>query len=725
METASRVIQWNVEHPANTVVMYLLLAVSSVICAWGLWRRVELWAAGRDDARLFKDFGRRFALAWEQIFKQKKTNSECEPALFHTLIYTGFLVLLFTTTMVLIEHDFGIPIYRGRFYLAITLLSDIFGILFLIGVLIAFHRRYLLTPDRLHNTNADFFFLFLLVALIVQGFMLEGLRIYVTNDPWANYSPVGLLVAKLCWMLPVEGAKWLHYITWWVHTVSVFAGLALLPYSKLFHLFSSSANLFYQELDRPRGALRNPGDIEELMTEALEGDGEFRIGVSKSTDLSWKQRMELDSCTSCGRCQDVCPAYNSGKVLSPKWVVLDNRDHLLQLHLKENSSQQGFRYEFPLFRALDRLDKLLLNLLILPDDVKRARNKLVQHEARLSVGQSEEAKLGGEVLNEDVYWSCTTCGACVEVCPVGIEHVDHITDVRRSLALMEGSLPGEAQPILKAIETRGNPLGPREERTDWAAGLDVRFLQEGDEVDVLYWVGCISAFDKRKQSIARSMVKILNASGYSWGILGEKECCTGDPARRMGEENLFQQMVKTNTPTIRSVKFKTLVANCPHCFNTLRNEYPQLSGSWDFEVVHHSHFIGELLRSGRIAAVNQEDLDITFHDPCYLGRYNKTYDEPREVLVQLGRTKLTEMKSNKERGLCCGAGGGHYWYDMKVGERVNVQRVDQAAETGAKTIATGCPFCLQMMEDGVKLTGREESLEVRDIAEIVASSLNG
>jgi Fe-S oxidoreductase/nitrate reductase gamma subunit len=705
--------------------MYSIFALSMVICTWGLWRRVELWSLGRPDDGRFKDTKRRLKIAWEQIFKQRKTNAEKEPALFHSLIYIGFLALLFTTTMVAIDHDLGIHIYNGKYYLAITLLSDILGVCYLAGVLIAFHRRYIVAPDRLHNTNADFFFLFVLAALAVQGYILEGLRIYVTDDPWRVYSPVGNFVAKLSWFLSIESAKWLHFVTWWIHSLTVFVGIALLPYSKLFHLVASSANLFFQELDKPKGAMKNPGDIEVLMTEAMEKeDGEFKVGVSNALDLTWKQRMEVDTCTSCGRCQDVCPAYNSGKMLSPKWMILDTRDHLLRLSEKDlNREKKSFRKNFPLFRLLDQIDATLLELLILPSNFKRANNLLVQNEARLNVGGSEEEKLGGEVLNTDVYWSCTTCRACVEVCPVGIEHVDMITDVRRALALMEGDIPQEAQPILKAIETRGNPLGPREERVDWSKGLDVKILNEGDEVEVLYWVGCISAYDKRKQSIARSMVKILNASKMSWGILGERECCTGDPARRIGEENLFQTMVKQNTPTLKSVKFKTLVANCPHCFNSLKNEYPQFSGEWDFEVIHHTHFVNKLLATKVIVPTNTKDLNITFHDPCYLGRYNDTYDEPRETLVQIGGRKPKEMSMNRERGLCCGAGGGHYWFDMKVGERVNVKRVDQAAETNADVIATGCPFCLQMMEDGVKLTGREESLVVRDIAELVADSL--
>ena len=316
----------------------------------------------------------------------------------------------------------------------------------------------------------------------------------------------------------------------------------------------------------------------------------------------------------------------------------------------------------------------------------------------------------------------------MEVCPVGIEHVDLIMDVRRSMALMDGNIPSEAQTSLRSIENRGNPFGDPEARMAWAEGLDVRVLKEGDQVDVLYWVGCISAYDRRKQYIARSMVKILNAAGVNWGLLGNRESCTGDPARRLGEENLFQTMAKKNAATLHTVKFKTLVANCPHCFNTLKNEYPDIDQEYrqkNIRVLHHSHFIKELLAEKRLLPAQAALLgeDITFHDPCYLGRYNDSYDEPRDVLVQLG-AKSREMKSNREKSMCCGAGGGHFWMDMKVGERINVLRVDQAAETGAKTVATGCPFCLQMLEDGIKMTDRESSLRVRDIAELVADSLS-
>jgi Fe-S oxidoreductase/nitrate reductase gamma subunit len=729
IQDASREILWNVSHPINSIVMYGLFALSASVFGLGLVRRLDLWLQGTEDPERLGNFSQRLSLLFEYSLGQREVVRKAGPGLFHTLILWGFLVLLFTTTIVFLDHDLGIEIYQGRFYLALTILSDLFGLGFLLGIILAVHTRYSQSPDRLHSSSGDMFMLALLAALIVQGFMLEGLRIHATDDPWALYSPVGYAVANFFWGLSQESTRLLHFLTWWTHTVSVFVFIALLPYSKFLHIISSSANLFFKQIERPRGAMRFIGDMEKLMEEAMEQDeDEFSLGTSSLRDMTWKQRLDLDACTSCGRCQEVCPAYESGKILSPKWLILDTRNHMLRLRSEGalESKQNGFP---SLPATLRRLDQYLLKHFLVSSEVapaERALNVGVQ-TSLLSENAKADSKLAGELMNPDVFWSCTTCGACQEVCPVGIDHVDLITDVRRSLVLMEGDLPNEAQGSLRAIETRGNPFGPAESRFDWAEGLDVPQLKEGDSVDLLYWVGCISAFDTRKQKIAQSMVNILNASGLSWGTLGPQECCTGDPARRLGEENLFQSSAKQNIATLRGVQFKRVVANCPHCFNSLKNEYPQLGAiaeEKDIPILHHSHLISELIEKGLIKISSSDEHSFTFHDPCYLGRYNDTYIEPREILVQLGNGKqVTEMSQSERKAKCCGAGGGHYWFDMKVGERVNSQRVDQAAATGASTIATGCPFCMQMLEDGVKLSEREESLEVRDIAELVSESL--
>ncbi len=728
LELAHREILWNVSSLPNVVTMYLLFGVSLIVCGWGFWRRFVLWTDGTPAPERLGEGRKRFLLLWHWVMKQKGVLRERKPGIFHTFILWGFLVLLFATTMVFIDHDLGLNIYRGRFYLAVTVLADVFGLLLLIGIALAYYRRYVEQPDRLHSGAGDSLMLTLLAAMCVQGFLLEALRIHATADQWAAYSPVGYALSLLFWDFSEDSARLLHFGIWWFHAATVFMFIGLLPYTKFLHIFSSSANLFFRDISRPKGALSYPGDIDNLMEEMLssEEEEEFVIGTPTLEALSWKGRLDLDACTSCGRCQSVCPAYNSGKALSPKWLILDSREHMLRLHAdgKLRDSQESN----PLFSKLNSLDSSLIKEVLLdnPENgMHRADNPLVQ-QAALDLGSEPGARLAGEVLNEDVFWSCTTCGACMEVCPVGIEHVDYIVDVRRSMALMEGNIPSEAQSSLRAIETRGNPFGPAEDRCNWSEGLEVNILEEGDSVDVLYWVGCISAYDKRKQSIARSMVEILNRSGLSWGILGNKEQCTGDPARRLGEENLFQSSAKANLATLSTVSFSRIVANCPHCFNTLKNEYPALGAlqeRGEVQVVHHSHFIKELLDTGKLTVEENTSRDITFHDPCYLGRHNDTYEEPRDVLVKIGGKPVTEMKDSRERGMCCGAGGGHYLFDMKVGERINAQRAEQAASTGASTVATGCPFCLQMMEDGIKLNGDEERLEVRDIAELVAESL--
>jgi Fe-S oxidoreductase len=574
--------------------------------------------------------------------------------------------------------------------------------------------------------------LIVLSMLVVQGFLLEGLRIHVTNDPWRWYSPVGLLVSKFFWPLSYSSAEALHQVIWWIHTLNVMLVVALAPYTKFFHIVASSINLFFRPQARPKGQLESVGDLEKRM----EAGEEFTIGLGNIKDYSWKHLMDLDACTSCGRCQEVCPAYLSGKPLSPKWMILDSRNHALSL-LADNKLKVPSKIPSPL-RAIDSW--FTKNLLLAKSGLVetengyeangpyRAKNTLVQ-QATKEVGKNVEHMIAGEVVDDLVYWSCTTCRACVEVCPVGINHVDHIVGNRRNMVLMRGEVPSEAQGTLRALENRANPYGPPQDRMKWAEGLDLPVLKPGDSVDYLYWVGCVSAFDPRKQKIAKALVKLMKAAGLSFGVLGTAEGCTGDPARRLGEENLFQSLAKKNLEVLRSVQFRTLVANCPHCFNSIKNEYPEfgnLGNGQSPEIIHHSQLLKRLLKDGRLPLKEQNadtQQTYTFHDPCYLGRYNDEYEAPRTGLKKIKSLQIVEMDRSRESGLCCGAGGGHFWMDLKVGERVNSLRVDEAAATGAQGIATACPFCMQMLEDGVKLTGREQQLEVKDIAELLAEQL--
>lgn len=730
---ATRPILWNVEHPLTPLVMYGIFAVAVLICLNGLWARAALWLSGQTDERQRTPLFLQVGAFIRDALLQRKVLRRQVGAFAHTLVYLGFLSLLFATTVVFVDHDLGIDIYRGRFYLAITLLSDVLGLGLLIGVGLFAHRRLNQTTDAIHTRAADWFLVSALAILVVQGFLLEGLRIHVTRDPWAAYSPIGWLVAQFFWGVSDASARTLHAVVWWFHTVSVFAVIALLPYSKLLHVYASAINLFFSPTERPKGALSHPGDLMQLM----ESEQEFSVGLGSIKDYSWRQLLELDACTSCGRCQDVCPAYRTGKPLSPKWVILDTRNHLLSLHA--NGLMQDVSEKLPLppspFSALDRS---MNRHFLAQSGVQatesggtyadrgsfRGANPAI-HGVAKDLGRSVDQRIGGDLIDPMTFWSCTTCYACVEACPVGIHHVDQIVGVRRNMALMHGEIPTEAQGTLRALENRGNPFGPPEDRSRWLDGLDVPILKPGMEVDYLYWVGCVSAYDPRKQRIAQALVKIMRAAGLSFGVLGSAEGCSGDPARRLGEENLYQSLAKQNLDTLKSVRFKFLVANCPHCFNTIKNEYPQLGNLGEGrspEIIHHSVLLKRLLAENQIT-LKPSTGAVTFHDPCYLGRYNGEYDAPRAALTAVKGLRIIEMNEHSERGMCCGAGGGHFWMDLKQGERVNVKRTQHAVETGAETVATACPFCMQMMEDGVKLTGNEGSLAVRDIAEILAESL--
>lgn len=725
-QQATREILWNVSHPLNSVLMYALVALASLIGFIGVWRRTEFWVSGKESPGNTGNYINRFFDMFGYALLQRGVVRDKIPAVAHSLIFVGFLVLLFTTTMVMLDHDFGIDIYHGNFYLGTTIISDVFGLGLIVGCGIMGYRRYNAKIDRLHNNKADAILLVSLVLLCVQGFLLEGLRIRVTNDPWAAYSPVGLAVSRFFWFISEKGATYLHYGIWWFHTLTVVAFVAAVPYTKYFHVFASSINLFFRNNRRPKGAMKFPGDIEELM----ETGEDFSIGLGTIKDYTWKQLLDLDACTSCGRCQDACPAYLSGKFLSPKYVILDTRNHALALHAKEGASL--------LPRPMTALDSVLTTKYLTDSGLVpaeegegfrasgnfRASNKNVQQSVR-RLGASADDRIAGGVMHPDVFWSCTTCMACVEACPVGINQLEQIVENRRNMVLMEGEIPSEAQQTLRALENRGNPYGPAEDRMKWAQGLDVPILKDGDTVEYLYWIGCVSAFDPRKQKIARAMVNILNRAGISYGVLGTAESCTGDPARRLGEENLFQLLAKQNIQTLQSVKYRALIANCPHCYNTIKNEYPQFGYGGDGKkpkILHHSQLLQKLMGEGKIA-LKEDARTFTFHDPCYLGRYNDEYDAPRNSLKGVKSLKIIEMDRSREKGMCCGAGGGHFWMDMKEGERVNVLRVDQAAATGANNVATACPFCMQMMEDGVKLTGREEQMQVRDIAEIIDENM--
>jgi Fe-S oxidoreductase len=458
----------------------------------------------------------------------------------------------------------------------------------------------------------------------------------------------------------------------WAHVVLILGFLMYIGYSKHLHIFTSSFTVYFSST-RPRGAV-TPLPIDLAKLEA----GEQSLGAATITDLSWKETLDLYACTECGRCQEVCPAWATDKPLSPKLLIMDLRDHLFA--------------EGPTLLAAEH-----------------------------GGGEVRATALVPDVIDDDVVWACTTCGACVQECPVDIEHIDTIVDLRRNLVMAESSFPSEAGAMLRNLENAGNPWGmPQADRTAWAKDLGIRVLEPGDAApEYLYWVGCAGAFDDRSKRIAQATATVLAAAGVDFAILGPRESCTGDPARRMGNEYLFQTLAEQNVETLNGAGVRTIVANCPHCFNTLANEYPQYGGSW--RVVHHTQLLAELVDDGRLALTQEVRGLLTYHDPCYLGRHNQVYDPPRRVLDRVPGLETTEMHRHKERAFCCGAGGARMWMEERIGTRINEERTAEAIGTGADLLGVACPYCLVMLDDGAKARGSQ--VQVLDVAQVLARAI--
>lgn len=663
-------------------VVYLFMLVSFGILGWALYRHVRVWMRGRPENR-FDDLGRRLKAMLIHGLGQHKTLRESAPGLLHFLMYSGFIVLFIGTLMVAVQEDLGIEFLHGPFYLFFSLTLDVFGLLCMIGVAGLTYRRYVIRPAGLDSRLEDLIILVSFLVVLVSGFLVEGARIGATelkqHPDWALWSPVGAMIARVFWGLGATESQFLgwHRFWWWSHMVITFGFLIYIGFSKLNHLFFSPANIFFHKF-RANGTLAPIANLDK----ALEGDEEalesVRFGAAKLEDFNWKQLMDFDACTRCGRCQDNCPAWLSGKPLSPKFVILD-----LQNHMHATAGLNGHQ------------------------DNETAENGV---------------SMIGDVITEDVLWSCTTCRACEEHCPVNIEHIDTIVDMRRNLVLEHGSMPETAELALRSLEQRGHPWrGTNQTRISWTEGLDIPFIADHPDAEYLFWVGCTGALVDRNIRVTRALAQVLKAAGVSFAILGEEESCTGDPARRIGNEYLFQLLAQQNVEMLHRYNVRKIVTHCPHCFNTLANEYPQFGGH--FEVIHHSQLIAHLVQTGRLNPSKAFTEKVTYHDACYLGRHNDVFAEPRQVLESIPGLEMQEMRWNRSKGLCCGAGGGHAWMEVNIGRRVNHIRTEQAQETGASVVATGCPFCMQMFEDGIRSKGAEETMRAQDIAELMAQSL--
>ena len=585
------------------------------------------------------------------VLGQRKLLQRLIPGLMHAFVFWGFLVLFPTIVMATIsavDQDETLPWLGSQgWYMALV---DVFVILVLAGVVTALVIRKLVRPRRFegsHLGEADVI-LAMIAAVVLTLLCWHAARIAVGLNEWP--ASASFLSNALSGAFPT-GDDTAERIFVWAHLCVIFGFLAYLPHSKHLHIATAAVNVWF-------GRTRRRGRLEPLRFDGP--DEEIRFGAGTTADLTWKQILDGYSCTECGRCQDACPAFATGKILSPKLLIMGIRDQVF--------------------------------------------------------AQSEEP-IAGHGVPEEMIWDCVTCGACVDACPVSIEHVDHIVDLRRHLVMVESSFPAEAEPMLRDVERSANPWGkPQTERAEWSKELGVRVLEPGEPApEVLYWVGCAASFDERARLAAESTAKLLRAAGVDFAILGPREACTGDPARRMGNEYVFQAYAEQNVATLNEAEVTKIVASCPHCFNTLANEYPDFGGR--YEVVHHTELLAELVREGRLAPAG-DGRAITYHDSCYLARHNDVRSAPRDLVASVGRP--VEMGRNGKQTFCCGAGGAHMWMEER-GRGINEERVREAAETGAGTLAVACPFCTVMLDDGVRASGRE--LRVVDVSTLLAESL--
>jgi Fe-S oxidoreductase len=594
------------------------------------------------------------------------------PGLMHLLIFGGVTIQVLgtfvnLTQMALFIPFLELPFPRASGYLIFELVMDLAGVAIWVGVIMALFRRLVLRPKTLESNWDDYYALAMLALIPLAGFMTEGARLVANNPIWAAWSPVGNLVANLMRTTGVSpgSAAELHSYLVFSHVLLGLVLVASLPFTKLRHLIYTPLNIFLKP-ERGTNTLEKIDGIEEAEL----------LGVGKVSEFTSQQLLSFDACVGCGRCEEVCPVAVSGMPYSPRTFIQSMRSAMQASLVNTNGSGQ------------------------------------------------QDSEMIGNAIPEETPWYCTTCGACQECCPAFVNPVDDIVDLRRYQVLTTGKMPKSVGDVMRNMERQGNPWGmPPEERISWADGLDVRQLAPGDETDVLLFLGCANAYDERNKKVARSVVKILKQAGVDFGVLGLDEMCCGETSRRLGHEYLFQMMVEQNLEIFNSVKFNRIVANCPHCFNTLKNEYPQFGGN--FVVQHLTEFLSELpIKNLGIESNSDNGYEkLTFHDSCYLGRYNQVYDQPRQLLSQTN-LNWVEMNKSGENSFCCGGGGGQMWMETDANTRINHRRLNDAIETGAQVVATACPYCLLMFDDAIRSKGMGDQIQVLDLAEIMANQID-
>ena len=705
---ASREIFWQIPF-AVQITLYFAAVVAVLMIGYVVYKRYQMWMLGRPEKR-FDNPGKRIGEfiklgILDGVFHRRFLRDPY-PGIMHFLIFIGSILLFAGAGLDFLNHyffeiPFNAPFIRGEVYVLFGGLWDFGGLMVLVGLLMAFIRRYIQRPKRLNTILDDGIALLIILIVVISGFLIEGFRMiaatpehlgltqpeFYSHPGWSQASFVGYWIAGMFAGLPESTRVLWYLILWYSHVIITVAAVIyiILSWEKLTHILISPVNVLFKT-SRPKGALSYV-NLETAET----------YGVGKIEDFTWKQIFDLDACTNCGRCQDRCPAYLTDKPLSPRKVVQDLKTHWLE--------------RSPALLAIKKAK------------VKAGGNGGDTATPAESSGNGNGAKaMVGEVISEDEIWSCTTCRACQDICPVFIEHIDKIVDMRRHLVLDLAKVPETGEAVLKCIEARGHSCkGTTLTRTDWVAGLDIKQLSEDSNVEYVFFTGCAASLEERSTRIAIATAKILKAAGVNFGILGAQEMCCGEPARRLGNEYLFQTLAAQNVELFKGYGVKKIITMCPHCFNTLKNEYPQFDGN--FEVIHHSTIISQLITEGKIKPAELRENKITYHDSCYLGRHNDIYDPQRHVLQSINKLPIVEMERSRNNGFCCGAGGGRFWMEERIGKRISEARIEQVIETGAEIVASACPYCVQMFTDAIKAKGAEETLKAFDIAELVAESL--
>jgi Fe-S oxidoreductase len=741
--------------------MLILMSTMIAMFAWSASRRWKLIQIGQPAERL-DNLATRAKGTWRYAFRQEKMDYYNPAGIAHKLIFFGFIVLQ-ARTIILWGRGYYAPF--DLFLLSPStplgegyeFLKDIMGALVVCGTLVFFYYRLFIKPKRMSLSFEGVLILMIIATMMIADMTYDGASLVLASKAgafcngaahagtdaqcaamttiiaplggeswqgaWSIFpGPVGSLFAAMFAGISPAILIWVARAGFWTHATLPLIFLNLLPHSKHFHVITAIPNVFLRSL-KPAGRLEPMAETAEKLMEKVGAAAEapdplaMPVGIARVEQFSWKAILDFYTCTECGRCSDNCPAHRTGKVLSPKHLTLALRDHLYS-----------------------REDEFIAHRAHTANGVTNGAAKPAEGEASAASTEAGAAPVEGaveahgikplnlvpDVVHPDVLWACTSCRACEEQCPVLISYVDKIIDMRRNLVMVKGEFPHELNKPFQGMETNGNPWNlSRMDRAGWADGLGIPTMSEHPTAPVLYWVGCAASYDDRAKKIARATARLLKRAGVDFAILGQEESCTGDPARRAGNEFLFAMLAEGNAATVNGYKeqggVRQIVTTCPHCFNSLKNEYPDFG--LKVEVVHHTDFLLGLVAEGKLVPTKPVEGRVVYHDSCYLGRYNGIYDPPREILKRIPGVELVEPEYwTKQRGLCCGAGGAQMWMEEQNQDRVNVKRTLQLVDTGAKTIASACPFCMTMLTDGIKSKSLEDSIQQLDVVELLDRS---